>query len=248
VAVAVAAVVAVAGWAVVAAASGSGEAGGATRSSSTTAPAPPTTAAPTTTSTSTTTTTTVPPHVGLIAGDSGPEVAALQQALAGLGYWNGPADGVYGFLTEQAVMAFQKLSGLGVDGNAGPDTVAAVAAAARPAPRTASGDAIEVDLEHQVVLVVRGGALEWVFNSSTGKPGWETPPGSYAVYRMVNGVDPGPYGSLYRPAYFTGGYAVHGAGAIPSAPASHGCARLTNAAMDLLWAEGLGPGMPVDVY
>jgi hypothetical protein len=43
---------------------------------------------------------------------------------------------------------------------------------------------------------------------------------------------------LYRPKYFRGGIAVHGSGSIPAYPASHGCARVSNAAMDLLWSSG----------
>jgi N-acetylmuramoyl-L-alanine amidase len=42
---------------------------------------------------------------------------------------------------------------------------------------------------------------------------------------------------------------VHGSPSIPGQPASHGCARLHDAAVDLLWAEGLMPvGTPVWVY
>ena len=34
---------------------------------------------------------------------------------------------------------------------------------------------------------------------------------------------------------------VHGAPYIPGYPASHGCARLSNAAMDMIWAKDLMP-------
>jgi lipoprotein-anchoring transpeptidase ErfK/SrfK len=54
---------------------------------------------------------------------------------------------------------------------------------------------------------------------------------------------------LYRPKYFTGGVAVHGFPDVPPYAASHGCVRVTNAAMDWLWATGRTPiGRPVWVY
>ena len=42
---------------------------------------------------------------------------------------------------------------------------------------------------------------------------------------------------------------MHGSGSIPGQPASHGCARLSNAAIDFIWDFGLVPkGTPVSVY
>ena len=57
-------------------------------------------------------------------------------------------------------------------------------------------------------------------------------------------------GPLYRPKYFhEDGIAVHGYDVVPPYPASHGCARLTFAAMDYVWANGLMPmGSTVLVY
>ena len=73
--------------------------------------------------------------------------------------------------------------------------------------------------------------------------------GDVLVTREIDGVREAPLGDLYRPKYFNGGIAVHGSPSIPGRPASHGCARLHDAAMDLLWAEGLMPvGTPVWVH
>jgi peptidoglycan hydrolase-like protein with peptidoglycan-binding domain len=228
-----------------------------------------TTVLATTTSTSTTTTepptttTTVPPPMAdgtLQHGEVGPEVADLQTRLVDLGFWLGSPDGTFGQLTRQAVMAFQKAQGLGRDGVAGPTTLAAVAAAARPAPREPSGTHLEIDLDRQILLVVEEGQTRWALNTSTGNgeayraPGGgtavaTTPTGSFTVYRQIDGRREAPLGTLYRPKYFTGGIAIHGSGSIPATPASHGCARVTNAAMDLLWSSGLAPlGTPVLVY
>ena len=186
-----------------------------------------------------TTTTTSPRPAGadgsLEHGESGPEVEALQERLAAVGYWHGQSDGDYGQLTRQAVMAFQKAEGLARDGIAGPGTQAAVAAAERPAPHEPDGDHVEIDLARQILLVVEGGQTRWVLNTSTGNgeaypsPSGgtsvaTTPTGRFAVEREIDGVRHAPLGDLYRPKYFVGGIAIHGAGQIPATPASHGCA------------------------
>ena len=55
-------------------------------------------------------------------------VRVLQQRLRSLGQKPGPIDGLYGPLTEAAVMRFQSAAGLAVDGIAGPHTLRAVRA------------------------------------------------------------------------------------------------------------------------
>lgn len=233
-----------------------------TTEATTTTEAPTTTTEPTTTTTVPTTTTTVPAAADgtLELGESGPEVQLLQEALSDRGFWLGTPDGRYGQLTRQAVMAFQKAHGLGRDGVAGPATLAAVDTAGPVGPREAAGNHLEIDLARQILVVVEGGATKWVLNTSTGNgeayasPGGgtavaATPTGSFTIYREIDGLREAPLGTLYRPKYFTGGIAIHGSGSIPAYPASHGCARLTNAAMDLLWASGLASlGTPVLVY
>ena len=221
----------------------------------TTAPttAPPTTEAPTTTTPPTTAapTTTAPPAPppppSYRRGDSGPEVAALQQRLIDLTFGLPAADGNYGSMTSQAVMAFQKFAGLGRDGVAGPNTLAALQAAVPAGPRE-GGDHIEVDLERQVMMLVRGDRV-FVFNTSTGRSGWRTPPGRFTITREIDGMRHAELGDLYRPKYFNGGIALHGSPSIPAQPASHGCTRLHNAVVDHIWGHDLAPvGTPVWVY
>jgi peptidoglycan hydrolase-like protein with peptidoglycan-binding domain len=232
---------------------------------------PTTTTAPTTTTTAppeTTvppppeTTTTLPPAPEadgtLELGESGDAVAALQQRLVDLGYWLGEPDGSYGQLTRQAVMAFQKVEGLGRDGVAGPATQERLAGAGRPSPR--GGGGLEIDLERQVLFVVDGGQVRWAINTSTGNgeayttstggtARAATPPGQFQVRSEIDGLREAFLGTLYRPKYFNGGIAIHGSGSIPAQPASHGCARVTNSAMDMLWASGAAAiGTPVWVY
>lgn len=71
-------------------------------------------------------------------GDTGEDVRALQERLTASGYWCGPPDAGYGHLTEQAVFGVQKANDLVRDGVAGPDVMAALATAYRPAPTTTS--------------------------------------------------------------------------------------------------------------
>jgi peptidoglycan hydrolase-like protein with peptidoglycan-binding domain len=230
----------------------------------TTAPATTTTTVPpeTTTTLPPETTTTLPPDPAadgtLRLEESGDAVRALQQRLVDLGYWMGEPDGTYGQLTRQAVMAFQKVEGLGRDGVAGPVTQERLAVAGRPTPR--GSDGLEIDLERQVLFVVQGGQVQWAINTSTGNgeaytssSGGEavaaTPPGQFRVQREIDGVREAPLGTLYRPKYFNGGLAIHGSGSIPANPASHGCARVTNSAMNMLWSSGAASiGTSVWVY
>jgi hypothetical protein len=191
-----------------------------------------------------------PPDGQLKAGDRGPEVQALQQRLQSLGYWLGAVDGVFGPGTTHAVVALQKASGLGRDGVVGPATRAALAAGQRVQPRSSAGHVIEVDLARQIVVVADDGYATMVLDTSTGSRPGSTPTGSYRIFRQVDGQDTGPYGPLYRPKYFTDdGVAVHGYSSVPAAPASHGCVRVTNAAIDMLWSSNILPiGTAVLVY
>jgi len=55
-------------------------------------------------------------------GSGGSTVRAIQCRLSELGYYRGPLDGIFGGGTEAAVKAFQRESGLQVDGKVGPKT------------------------------------------------------------------------------------------------------------------------------
>jgi hypothetical protein len=191
-------------------------------------------------------------------GDSGAYIQSVQRQLSDLGYWNGTPDGQYGMLTVQAVMALQKAAGLGRDGVFGPSTRRALLAGVRPVSRI-GGNGVEIDKARQLLLMVRGGRVTMILNTSTGSGqhySYEgvdriatTPAGVFSVFRTVNHLDKGPLGALWRPRYFNGGIAVHGAASIPGYPASHGCARVSNPAMDMIWASDLMPvGSRVVVY
>ncbi|HVE94096.1 MAG TPA: L,D-transpeptidase family protein [Acidimicrobiales bacterium] len=228
-----------------------------------------------TTMTETTTTTTTPPTplltpteadrpahraATLRPGDRGPRVRELQERLHSLGYWLGQRDGTYGGLTVQAVLAVQKVHGLRRDGIAGAAVFAALGTDPRPQPVHGGPDRVEVDKERQVLYVVRGDVVQWVLNVSTGTETryWangrsmlaDTPSGRWSVTRVHDGWKRGELGSIYRPRFFhRDGIAVHGHRDVPAHPASHGCVRVSFAAMDWIWSAALMPaGSEVWVY
>lgn len=191
-----------------------------------------------------------PPEPTVLSrGMGGEEVWALQDALNAGGYWCGAPDGGFGHLTQQAVYALQKVHGLHRDGVVGPATREALASGHRPAP-VAGGDHVEVHVGAQLILIVRGGATWMILNTSTGNgepyeyEGKEyiarTPTGDFAVwFTDGSGWRDGELGEMWRPMFYSGNYAIHGSDSIPPWPASHGCARVSNAAMDMIWAQGL---------
>lgn len=246
--------------------------------SSTAAPtmtAPTTTAAPTTTVAPTTTlprnfvpVEPVPQPLAAVGTASGSETARIQGRLLELGFWLDGIDGRYGLTTKQAVMAFQKYTGLNPSGAVDDATAMFLTAITERARATAdSGTLVEVDKGRQLLFIVHNGATLWVLNTSTG---------SEIPYEEVNQKDPtkiergdsvtdnglftvnrerpdgwweGDLGKIYRPKYFNGGIAVHGSNSVPNYPASHGCVRVSVPAMDFVWEQNLMPrGVPVWVH
>ena len=61
-------------------------------------------------------------YITLERNSRGDQVRTLQKRLKALGFYNGSVDGSYGESTEVAVMAFQLMNNLTVDGKAGPAT------------------------------------------------------------------------------------------------------------------------------
>ncbi|WP_299037947.1 L,D-transpeptidase family protein [uncultured Pseudokineococcus sp.] len=186
-------------------------------------------------------------------GDRSAAVLAAQKRLSALGYWLGTPDGAFGPLTEQAVFALQGAAGLSRDGVLGPRTRRALDSGVVPRASTRSGRAVEVVRDAGLVLFVDGGRVRTVLHTSTGtfeyyrnsKGGRslaDTPAGTFRVSWAQDGWRDAALGRLYRPRYFhPDGIAVHGSTSIPAYPASHGCARVSTAAMDMIWSKGLMP-------
>ncbi len=201
------------------------------------------------------------PSEYLQQGDEGPEVQQLQQRLAELGYRPGTADGEFGAATASAVMAFQKAEGLQRDSIVGPEVLARLENPQAAGPRSdAPGPRVEVDLDRQIMLAIDASGRVTTINVSTGsgrefqsaEPGKgivvaHTPIGEFVVQRRIDGNREAPLGTLYRPLYFDGGWAIHGNPHVPGYPASHGCVRTANVDQDFVF-ELLADGDPVWIY
>ena len=198
--------------------------------------------------------------VGPIRTGSGLDaVKRLQYRLLELGFWNAGIDGQYGLSTKQAVMAFQKWTGLAATSVVDATTAAFLnTTQCKPVAGRPTGDFFEVDKTKQIAFVVRDGKVVYTFNVSTGngkdydeedqRSGGRatgvaiTPVGNFRIYKERDEkVYEGTLGSLYRPKFVVGGIAVHGSRSIPAYPASHGCIRVANPVMDLIWLENLLP-------
>lgn len=201
------------------------------------------------------------PANGVVAapGTTGTAAVAVQAALLARGFWLSP-DGVYDTLTQQAVYAFQKATGRARTGIVTGADWRALLGFRRVTPRTPTGQVVEVDLARQLLIFANNGVAQWVVNTSTGSGqpySWGghnyvavTPTGHFTIIRQVDGLDISHLGQLWRPKYFTwDGIAIHGSASIPPYPASHGCVRVSDSAMDFFWANNMLPiGAAVDVY
>ena len=189
----------------------------------------------------------------LTEGMVGPEVEAMQAALAALSFDPGPIDGIFGGATVRSVWAFEKIV-LGTPRTEMRGIVTAdiwnqmntdVIVAPR---RTPGGTHMEVYLPEQVsVLFVDGRArvishvssgenIEWcdvvkidLEDGTTEEKGIcgisKTPGGVYHFERKIDGWRNAKLGRLYQPVYFNYGIAIHGSGNVPAYPASRGCVR-----------------------
>lgn len=192
-------------------------------------------------------------------GDEAPEVQLLELRLAELGYRPGEIDEYFSASTWSAVLAFQKAERLERSGAMDAETWARLRAPeAWRVTNSTRYPRVEVDLERQVVHVVFGPKHVQTLNTSTGggyeyknQYGYwelaETPTGSWNVYRRYDGLEKAPLGTLYRPLYFVGGYAIHGSPYVPDYPDSHGCVRLSDEDQDWLW-DHAPDDLQVSVY
>lgn len=129
-----------------------------------------------------------------------------------------------------------------------------------PPPPTATVDQDQwalIDVTCQFMFVGAVDELVFGFPTSTGEDGHRTRVGERRrAFRYDPATDNGGWhdstdfpvsidnplnGNMYRPIYFDGGQAIHGANNVPTSPQSKGCARLSVENMDMLvnWL-GLG--------
>lgn len=176
-------------------------------------------------------------------GMSGRDVLALQQQLARLHYDTGAVNGVFSYDTLHALVPFQKVNGLERTGVVDATTLARLGKPVQALLREKrSGNQVEIDLTKQVLIAGTDGVVTRVMDISSGGGYYyfdqgirykaDTPTGHFRIQRKINGVRVSRLGELYRPAYFSGGYAIHGSGSVPTHAASHGCIRVTNPGQD----------------
>lgn len=176
-------------------------------------------------------------------GECGETVERAQAKLVRLRYLpRRAASGCYDEATRHAVMALQKWEGLERDGILGSKTAKALRRAKRPATGAGAARRVDVLLDKQLALVVEDGRLRYAISISSGAPGYETPVGTYVVYRKEEMSWSVPY-ETWMPwaSYFTGGIALHESADVPGHPASHGCVRVPAAFAEWLYGfAGLG--------
>jgi|tagenome__1003787_1003787.scaffolds.fasta_scaffold20989234_8 hypothetical protein len=171
----------------------------------------------------------VPEPPGLKLPPPDPGVKTLQDSLIELGYMvRGDDDGRFGPATSNAILALQKWEGLRRTGVMDDVTDQRLVTAQRPLPvtRGPAGKRAEVLLDRQVALLINNNTVVRTIAVSTGKPGYETPPGSYKVYAKIPRWWSVPFREWLPLAIpFVGGYAFHEFQVVPPYPASHGCVR-----------------------
>jgi lipoprotein-anchoring transpeptidase ErfK/SrfK len=97
-------------------------------------------------------------------------------------------------------------------------------------PASAARVEARIDISTQTMTVLVDGAKRYVWKVSTGKRVYGTPTGSFSPKSLKRHHFSDRYDDAPMPhsIFFTGGYAIHGTGAVGrlGRPVSHGCVRL----------------------
>jgi hypothetical protein len=114
-------------------------------------------------------------------------------------------------------------------------------------PAVAGNVLITVDIQMQTMHVRVDGETMYRWDVSTGRAGYDTPPGRYQPTRMHKKYFSRKYDNAPMPfsIFFYEGYAIHGTGDLKNLGrvASHGCVRLDpdNASMLFDLVKQIGP-------
>lgn len=164
------------------------------------------------------------------------QVREAERRLAELGYWTGPIDGRLDDGTRAALIAFQKWEGREITGKLTSAELEAIRNGTGPKPRDTGYEHVEVDVDRQVLMLVKDDDSVRVLPVSTGSDKEYmddgqmsiayTPRGRFVVYDKTYGWEDGQLGSVYYANYISGGVAIHGYLSVPNQPASHGCIRI----------------------
>jgi hypothetical protein len=178
-------------------------------------------------------------------GSRGAFVQLVQERLSALHFYI-PQTGVYDMGTGLALDAYHRLLGWGVYQTLDARTINALLKGAGRFKVHYPGDGrhAEGDLGDQLLALINGSHVVWIFPISSGKPSTPTILGRFHVYLKDPGYLPD---GMYYSNFFYSGYAIHGYDPAPDYPASHGCMRLpiVDAITVYDWLQ-LGYG--VDVY
>jgi hypothetical protein len=178
-------------------------------------------------------------------GSTGRFVELIQQRLSALHFYI-PQTGVYDQGTGLAVDAYHRLLGWGTYQTLDSSTINWLlngwGAFRVRYPR--HGRHAEGNLGLQLLALVNGARVYWIFPISSGKPSTPTVLGNFHVYSKVAGYLPD---GMYYSNFFYGGYAIHGYDPAPDYPASHGCMRVPIVDAISIY-DWLKMGDAVDVY
>ena len=98
-------------------------------------------------------------------GSTGEDVKAVQQRLKNWGYYTGEVDGIYGSLTEEAVIRFQKKYGISADGIVGPDTAELIGIQLGSSSSSSSGSSSSGSVSSDLYLLAKV-----VYGEARGEP------------------------------------------------------------------------------
>ena len=182
----------------------------------------------------------------------------LNELFTPLGFPEMPVDGASGSVTRRSLCASRLALGLPVNRSdmepGSPEMELLMATTVLPTPPNVATDGrwIFIDLTCQVLITGEGPNLVNVFPTSTGEPEYETRlqertrafrfdpaldnDGWHDSSDFPVEVDNPLNGNMYKPLYFDGGQAIHGANNVPTSPQSKGCARLRPSHQDQLIA------------
>jgi LysM repeat protein len=173
----------------------------------------------------------------------------LNELFAGSGIRELIVDGISGPVTQQRLCAWRLAAGLPVNRNdmepGSKEEKRLMRMKALPIPFTTALNSDRwglIDMTCQIMFVGSGADdLQFVFNVSTGESGYGTrlqdrsPAFRYdpaagndgwhdsSLYPVT--IDNPLNGNMYKPIYFDGGQAIHGAVNVPTSPQSKGCVR-----------------------
>jgi lipoprotein-anchoring transpeptidase ErfK/SrfK len=166
-------------------------------------------------------------------------------------------DGDVGAVTRRGLCAARVALGLSVSRDemqpGSDEERILMATSSLPVPGDAPGTNrwILIDETCQVLFAGEGGGtIKYVFPTSTGQDEFPTRNGrGWRVFRYDPAVANGGWhdssdypasgdnplnGNMYKPLYFDGGQAIHGANNVATSPQSHGCARVRPGHQDLI--------------